>query len=69
MDTEVDRPVLLDNTVLANFALAGRADLVMRLWQHMEAQEGAPPAEWLRGKDNLSPGSLGLLTMTAYYPG
>lgn len=25
-------PVLLDNTVLSNFALAGRADLVLRLW-------------------------------------
>ena len=26
------RPVLLDNTVLTNFALVGRTDLVMRLW-------------------------------------
>lgn len=25
-------PVLLDNTVLSNFALAGRTDLVLRLW-------------------------------------
>ena len=25
-------PVLLDNTVLANFALVGRPDLVLRLW-------------------------------------
>ena len=28
----VSRPVLLDNTVLTNFALVGRQDLVMRLW-------------------------------------
>jgi predicted nucleic acid-binding protein len=28
----VVRPVILDNTVLTNFALVGRADLVMRLW-------------------------------------
>ena len=26
------RPLLLDNTVLTNFALVDRADLVMRLW-------------------------------------
>ena len=35
MDAEpetVARPVLLDNTVLSNFALAGREDLVRRLW-------------------------------------
>jgi predicted nucleic acid-binding protein len=29
---DVDRPILLDNTVLTNFALAGEADLVLRLW-------------------------------------
>jgi len=28
----ITRPVLLDNTVLSNFALVGRTDLVMRLW-------------------------------------
>jgi hypothetical protein len=35
MDAEavaITRPVLLDNTVLTNFALVDRADLVMRLW-------------------------------------
>lgn len=30
--TRLGRPVLLDNTVLTNFALVGRSDLVMRLW-------------------------------------
>jgi len=32
MDSNIDRPVLLDNTVLTNFALAGKTDLVARLW-------------------------------------
>ena len=35
MGTAVERiaqPVILDNTVLTNFALVGRADLVMQLW-------------------------------------
>ena len=32
MGAHIDRPVLLDNTVLSNFALAGEADLVLRLW-------------------------------------
>lgn len=31
-DATITRPVLLDNTVLTNFALVGRTDLVMRLW-------------------------------------
>jgi predicted nucleic acid-binding protein len=29
---QVDQPVILDNTVLTNFALVGRADLVAHLW-------------------------------------
>jgi predicted nucleic acid-binding protein len=29
---QVDQPVILDNTVLTNFALVGRADLVTHLW-------------------------------------
>jgi predicted nucleic acid-binding protein len=29
---QIDRPVILDNTVLSNFALVDRADLVVRLW-------------------------------------
>lgn len=29
---QVDQPVILDNTVLTNFALVGRADLVIHLW-------------------------------------
>jgi predicted nucleic acid-binding protein len=28
----IDRPVILDNTVLSNFALVDRTDLVMRFW-------------------------------------
>ncbi len=28
----MSRPVVLDNTVLSNFARVGRADLVIRLW-------------------------------------
>ena len=31
----VARPVLLDNTVLSNFALVGQTDLVMRLWHEI----------------------------------
>jgi predicted nucleic acid-binding protein len=29
---QIDHPVILDNTVLTNFALVGRADLVIHLW-------------------------------------
>jgi predicted nucleic acid-binding protein len=29
---QIDQPVVLDNTVLTNFALVDRTDLVMRLW-------------------------------------
>jgi predicted nucleic acid-binding protein len=29
---QIDEPVILDNTVLTNFALVGRADLVTHLW-------------------------------------
>jgi len=29
---QIDQPVILDNTVLTNFALVGRADLVIHLW-------------------------------------
>jgi predicted nucleic acid-binding protein len=29
---QIDQPVILDNTVLTNFALVGRADLVTHLW-------------------------------------
>jgi len=34
----------------------------------MEQREGAQGAKWLQGIDDLSPGSLDLLTVTAYYP-
>ena len=32
MAARVDRPVLLDNTVLTNLALVDRCELVMQLW-------------------------------------
>ncbi len=36
--------------------------------RQMEQREGAQTAEWLRGIDDLSPGSFDLLTVTVYYP-
>jgi len=36
--------------------------------RQMEQREGAQAAEWLRGIDDLSPGSFDLLTVTVYYP-
>jgi len=37
--------------------------------QQMEGHEEGQAREWLRGVDDLSPGSLDLLTVTVYYPG
>jgi len=34
MPTSQSKPVLLDNTVLSNFALVNRTDIVMNLWPH-----------------------------------
>jgi len=36
--------------------------------EQMEQREGAQVAEWLRGIDDLSPGSFDLLTMTILFP-
>ena len=36
--------------------------------RQMEQREGAQTAEWLRGVDDLSPGSFDLLAVTALYP-
>jgi ERCC4-related helicase len=36
--------------------------------KQMEEREGAQPAEWLQGVDDLSPGSYDLLTVTLLYP-
>jgi len=37
--------------------------------QQLAHVEGAQPAEWLEGIDDLSPGSFDMLTLTVYYPG
>jgi hypothetical protein len=36
--------------------------------EQMEGREGVQTAEWLRGIDDLAPGSFDLLTVTVYYP-
>jgi hypothetical protein len=36
--------------------------------QHLKQREGAQPAEWLEGIDDLSRGSFDMLTLTVYYP-
>jgi hypothetical protein len=36
--------------------------------RQMEQREGAQAAEWLRGIDDLSPGSFDLLTVTVLFP-
>jgi len=36
--------------------------------KQMEQRQGAQMAEWLQGIDDLSPGSLDMLTVTVYYP-
>jgi predicted nucleic acid-binding protein len=40
------RPIVLDNTVLTNFALVNRADLVMRLWSTAACTTPAASAEY-----------------------
>lgn len=40
------RPVLLDNTILTNFALVGRAELVTRLWPTAACTTAAVVAEY-----------------------
>jgi len=42
-------PVLLDNTVLTNFALIGRPDLVLRLWRSATCTTPATQAEYQAG--------------------
>jgi predicted nucleic acid-binding protein len=56
----VTRPVLLDNTVLVNFALVGRADLVTRLWPTAACTTAAVVAEYAAGaaKGLLPAGTL-----------
>ena len=36
--------------------------------RQMEQREGAQTAEWLRGIDDLSPGSFDFLTVTVLWP-
>jgi len=36
--------------------------------EQMQAVEGAQPAEWLQGIDDLAPGSFDLLTVTVLFP-
>ncbi len=50
---------------------ARRRELVAerrRMRQQMEQRGSAQAAEWLRGIDDLSPGSFDLLAVTVYYP-
>jgi predicted nucleic acid-binding protein len=45
----VTRPVLLDNTILTNFALVERAELVTRLWRTAACTTAAVVAEYAVG--------------------
>jgi predicted nucleic acid-binding protein len=45
----VSRPVLLDNTILTNFALVDRAELVTRLWPTAACTTAAVMAEYAVG--------------------
>lgn len=56
----ITRPVLLDNTVLTNFALVGRTDLAMRLWPATACTTAAVLAEYGAGV------AAGLLPPTAW---
>jgi plasmid stability protein len=59
--------VLLENAVEAR-----RRELVVerrKMREQMEQQEDAQAAEWLRGIDDLSPGSFDLLALMVLYPG
>jgi hypothetical protein len=50
---------------------ARRRELVAereRMRDQMQAVEGAQPAEWLEGIDDLAPGSFDLLTVTVLFP-
>jgi len=49
MDTGIARPVLLDNTVLTNFALVGEARLVKRLWATRACTTPATLGEYQAG--------------------
>ena len=51
-------PVLLDNTVLSNLALAGRDDLPFRVWGEAAATTAAGRAEYQAGVEaGLIPGN------------
>ena len=39
-----------------------------RMRQQLEAQEDAVSAEWLKGIDDLSPGSVDLVALTVLWP-
>lgn len=65
----VMRPVLLDNTVLTNFALVSKADLVMHLWPTTACTTSAVLAEYDVGAASrlLPPdawGNLPIVTLT-----
>jgi predicted nucleic acid-binding protein len=45
----VSRPILLDNTILTNFALVDRAELVTRLWPTAACTTAAVVAEYAVG--------------------
>lgn len=60
--TRLGRSVLLDNTVLTNFALVGRTDMMVCLWPT------APCTTASALIDDLSPGSFDLLALTILYP-
>ena len=46
---QIDHPVILDNTVLTNFALVGRADLVTHLWPATACTTPPVPDEFWSG--------------------
>jgi len=57
---------LLDDAVEAR-----RQELVAERYsmrRQMEEREGTQTAEWMRGIDDLSPGSFDLLTVTVLFP-
>jgi hypothetical protein len=59
------------DTLLEDAVEARRRELVAeraRMREQMQAVEGAQPAEWLQGIDDLAPGSFDLLTVTVLFP-
>ena len=68
MPTSQSKPILLDNTVLSNFSLVKRTDIVLRLWNNCST----PPDAWREDQSGVAIGhrpreaweSLALIELT-----